>query len=401
VTVLHIIGSVDPASGGPIESVLQHALMLRDGDPEFHVVSLDSPDAPFLKNFPLKIFPRGIKRPPRWWKCTPWGRYGYQPGLAPWLRAHIQEYDAVIVHGLWNYSVMAARTTLASANVPYAVFTHGMLDPWFRKTYPIKTLAKQLFWLFCEGPLMNNADAIFFTTEDERVTSQNAFYPYRVREQVVGLGMSDVAGDTQAQIAAFRNAVPALGDRRYLLYLSRIHPKKGVDMLIEGFAGIARDHPDIDLVIAGPDQVGWKSELERIAQHHGIADRIHWPGMLTEDPKWGAFHGCEAFVLPSHQENFGIVVIEALACAKPVLITNKVQIWREVANGQAGLVGDDTAAGTQALLGDFLALDQGTVAAMNRQARALFESRFEISKVVDGINNAITSIIRPRPARRT
>ncbi len=392
--VLHIIATVDPASGGPIESLLQHARQRCDGDPEFHVVSLDPPDAAYLRDFPLTLFARGRAGRPAWWRRTPWGHYGYQPGMARWLRAHVRGYDAVIVHGLWNYATMAARAALVRSGVPYAVFTHGMLDPWFRKTYPVKTFAKQVFWLFCEGPLINHADAVFFTTEDERVTSQNAFVPYRVKEQVVGLGTADVAGDGPAQIAAFRAALPALGQRRYLLYLSRIHPKKGIDLLIDGFAGVARDHPDCDLVIAGPDQVGWQADLMAQAARLDLADRIHWPGMLTGDAKWGAFRGCEAFVLPSHQENFGIVVAEALACARPVLITNKVQIWREVADSRAGLVCDDTGPAVGTLLQVFLALDAAQVRDMGAQARALFESRFEIGKVAGALNRAITAIMR-------
>jgi glycosyltransferase involved in cell wall biosynthesis len=387
--VLHIIATVDPASGGPIESLLQYARQRRDGDPETHVVSLDAPDAACVRAFPLTLFTCGSSKPR---SRTPWGHYGYQPALVRWLRAHVHDYQAVIVHGLWNYTAMAARGALVGAGVPYAVFTHGMLDPWFRKTYPIKTLVKQAFWLFCEGPLLNNADAIFFTTEDERLTSRDAFYPYRVKEQVVGLGIADVAGDPVAQIATFRAGLPALGDRRYLLYLSRIHPKKGIDMLIAGFAELARDHPDCDLVIAGPNQVGWQSDLVQQARQAGLADRIHWPGMLTGDRKWGAFHGCDAFVLPSHQENFGIVVVEALACAKPVLITDKVQIWREVAEAGAGLVGADTPDATRAVLAEFLALEDR--AAMGDRARTLFETRFEIGKVAEGMTRAIRAIIR-------
>jgi glycosyltransferase involved in cell wall biosynthesis len=388
VTVLHIIATVDPASGGPIESILQFAQARRAGDPETHVVSLDAPDAACARDFPLTLFACGNGRPP---SRTPWGHYGYQPALARWLRAHIREYQAVIVHGLWNYATMAARGALVGSGVPYAVFAHGMLDPWFRKAYPVKTLAKQLFWLFCEGPLLNQADAVFFTTEDERVTSRGAFVPYRVTERVVGLGTADVTGEAAVQVAAFRSSLPALGDRRYLLYLSRIHPKKGIDQLIAGFAALADEYPDCDLVIAGPDQVGWQADLMEQAREAGVAGRIHWPGMITGDCKWGAFRGCEAFVLPSHQENFGIVVVEALACGKPVLITDKVQIWREVAEAGAGLVCNDTPEAVRAMLAEFLAQDG---VAMGDRARQVFESRFEIRKVADGITQAIQALAR-------
>ena len=391
--LLHIIASVDPTRGGPIEGVLQQAAMASKAGCEIHVASLDAPDAPCVSQCPAKVFALGKPGYTASRRKTPWGRYGYQPGVVAWLRKNAPGYDAVIVNGLWNYSTFAARQALVGSGVPYAVFTHGMLDPWFRQKYPFKTLAKQVFWTFCEGPLMNQANAVFFTTRDEMIVSADAFKPYHVNGQVVGFGTADVAGDKPAQVAAFRAAMPALGSKRYLLYLSRIHQKKGVDMLIEAFAAIAQDHPDLDLVIAGPDEVNWRADLEEIARDLGIADRIHWPGMLTGDVKWGAFRDCEAFVLPSHQENFGVVVAEALACGKAVLISDKVQIWREVSDHQAGMVKPDTIAGTRELLQEFAGLSPAAVADMEANARALFEESFDMRKAFFTIIDAVTAII--------
>lgn len=390
--LLHIIASVDPADGGPIEGVRQQARTYREAGLEIHVACLDCPEAPFVKDFPGKVFALGGPERTGWQAKLPWAHYGYQARMVPWLRENIARYDAVIVNGLWNYSTLSARRALVNSGVPYAVFTHGMLDPWFKKTYPVKNLVKQLFWLFCEGPLLNHANAVFFTTKDEMVVSKDAFQPYRIKGKVVGFGASDAPGNPQDQIAAFRAALPRLGNRPYLLYLSRIHPKKGVDMLIEAFAAIALDHPELDLVIAGPDQVGWQQDLEELAQDLEIAGRIHWPGMLMGDRKWGAFRGCEAFVLSSHQENFGVVVAEALACAKAVLISDKVQIWHEVAEAGAGLVKPDTPEGTRELLQEFMALPPQDVEHIQQAARTLFEDKFEIHQAMTNIRAAIAEI---------
>jgi glycosyltransferase involved in cell wall biosynthesis len=393
---LHIITSVDPVDGGPIEGLFQQAKISREAGIHIDIASLDSPDAACVRDCPVKVFALGMPGQPAWRKRTPWGHYGYQAGMVPWLRANIGNYDAVIVNGLWNYATMAARRVLVNGSVPYAVFTHGMLDPWFRATYPFKTLAKQLFWLVCEGPLLNNADAVFFTTKDEMVVSDQAFRPYHVRGRVVGFGTADVGGNADEQIAAFRAAVPELGDRRFLLYLSRIHPKKGVDLLIEAFGTIAHQQPDLDLVIAGPDQVGWREELAELAAELGIERRVHWPGLLSGDRKWGAFRGCEAFVLSSHQENFGVVVAEALACGKAVLISNKVQIWREISEHRAGLVKPDTLDGTRELLSEFTALPPDDVALIETNARALFETTFDIRQAIANINAAIADLVPQR-----
>ncbi len=106
--------------------------------------------------------------------------------------------------------------------------------------------------------------------------------------------------------------------------------REGVRLLLRGFVEFAKANQDTDLVVAGPDQVGLVPELRAIARDAGIEHRVHFPGMLAGDAKAGAFRGAQAFVLPSHQENFGIVVAEAMACETPVLISDKVQIWREV-----------------------------------------------------------------------
>ena len=142
--------------------------------------------------------------------------------------------------------------------------------------------------------------------------------------------------------------LPELKGRKFILFLSRIHPKKGVDLLIQAFARHAKTFPEIDLVIAGPDQTGSKSALQKLARELGVDNRIYWPGMLSGDAKWGAFRSAEFFVLPSHQENFGIVVAEAMALSKPVLITNKVNIWREIEADGAGLVVNDDVEGIAA-----------------------------------------------------
>ena len=345
--ILHIIASVNPEGGGPIEGVIQLSLNARPTMYDVNIASLDIPTSHFVQTCPIKVHALGKDRSalPRWWRYLPFIHYGYAPNFVPWLRKNAKHYDIVVVNGLWNYATFGARSALIGSGVPYVVFTHGMLDPWFKKTYPLKSLLKQVFWWFCEGPLLRNARAVLFTTEEERVLAHNAFWPYRVREKVVGYGTSDRTGDPDAQRVAFRALVPSLGNRRYFLFLSRIHPKKGCDLLVEAFGAIANGCPDIDLVIAGPDPTGWRKELEARALALGVADRIHWPGMLTGDAKWGAFLSADTFILPSHQENFGVVVAEAMAASKSVLITDKVNIWREVAAAGAGIVETDDLSG--------------------------------------------------------
>lgn len=199
------------------------------------------------------------------------------------------------------------------------------------------------------------------------------------RERRVKFGIAPPPQGVEQQKAAFRSLLPQVERRPFLLFLSRIDSKKGCDLLVKAFAQVAPAHPDLLLVMAGPDGAGWRPELEAMASQLGVADRIVWPGMVTGDAKWGAFRLAQAFVLPSHQENFGIAVAESLACGTPVLISNKVNIWREIEAGGAGLVGEDDLAGTIATLEAFLRLTPQACEEMRTHAEQVFLEHFDLS----------------------
>jgi glycosyltransferase involved in cell wall biosynthesis len=284
----------------------------------------------------------------------------------------------VIINGLWNYASFGTWRVLHSLAVPYFVFPHGMLDPWFNRAYPVKGAFKSVFWKLFEHKVLRDARGVLFTCEDERLLASQSFLPYQAREFVVGYGANDVQGNSDDQRAAFFAAVPEARGRKVILFLSRIHQKKGVDILIEAFAANAKECPDYELVIAGPDQEGLKPQLQKRANELGFGDRIHWPGMLAGDAKWGAFRAAEFFVLPSHQENFGVVVAEAMAFSRPVLITNKVNIWREIEADGAGLVvNDDTDALTTGLRTMCL-LSETQRQSFQKNARDCFVRRYNI-----------------------
>ncbi len=396
--ILHIIGSTNVEVGGPLEGIIRQAAVWAKHGHEREIVSLDHPGAPWVKASPVKIHAMGIKSPlyRRLKKAIPWLRYGYSPHLLPWLRANVDNYDAVIVNGLWNYSAMAATIALPRSKTPYFVYTHGQLDPWFRKKYPIKHAFKQFFWLFSEGRLLRHASAVLFTTEEEKLLTRNAFWPYQVREHVIGYGTADVVGDPARQIKAFHACAPSLVDRRFLLFLSRIHPKKGCDILIRAFARYAAAYPDLDLVIAGPDQIGMRADLQALARKTGISERIHWPGTLTGDAKWGAYRAAEAFALPSHSENFGIVVAEALACHLPVLITDKVNIWREIQAHRGGLIAHDDEEDFARIIHEFLIKTDDEKQCMADGARAAFVEHFNIETIALEMIDYFSEMQAPR-----
>jgi glycosyltransferase involved in cell wall biosynthesis len=358
VRILHIIHSVDPAGGGPVEGLIRQCQAMPGCSCE--VVTLDPPDAPFLGDFPLTVHALGVRA-----HRSRLSRFGYTPRLVPWLKAHVGDYDIAVVNGLWNYASAGSSRILPRLGLPYVVYPHGMMDPWFRRAYPAKHWLKQVLWTLFDGRLMHHARAALFTCEEEMVLARGQFRGHRYRELVARYGAGDAPDE----------AAPPPIDRPYLLFLGRLHPKKGCDLLIRAYAKLA---PDLDLVMAGPDQVGWRGELEALAQRLDVGHRIHWTGLLTGPAKWGALRGAEAFVLPSHQDSFGVAVGEALACSTPVLITDKVNIWREVAAAGAGLVGTDDEAGIETLLRSYLTLDPPARAQMRTAARACFEKHFDM-----------------------
>jgi glycosyltransferase involved in cell wall biosynthesis len=184
--------------------------------------------------------------------------------------------------------------------------------------------------------------------------------------------------DSEAQRQAFFAICPAVRGKRFLLFLGRIDPKKGCDLLVDAFVRLAGRDPELELVMAGPDAQNWRPKLEQKAAAAGVAARIHWPGMLRGDAKWGAFYAAEAFVLPSHQENFGIAAAEALACAKPVLLSDKVNIAAEIARDGAGLMEPDTAAGTERLLQRWIELPGAERERMAIRALECFQARYDM-----------------------
>jgi glycosyltransferase involved in cell wall biosynthesis len=279
---------------------------------EMEIVCHDEPRAEHLVNIRAQVHAMGMRK----------STYGRSPAMLAWLRENVTRFDGVVVNGIWTYSSLAVCKT-AHGRTPYAIFTHGMLDPWFRKRYPLKHLKKYLYWPV-QHRVLHQADAVLFTTQLECDLAKKSFWPHSWNSVVVPYGTSPPPGtqaDLEAQRQAFEQALPQLHGRRFLLFLSRIHEKKGCDLLIKAFARIAPAYPDVDLVVAGPDQVGLQARLQQQAEHLGITARVHWPGMLRGATKWGTMRSAETFILPSHQENFGIVVAEALACGKPVLIS--------------------------------------------------------------------------------
>ncbi|MDA0343896.1 MAG: glycosyltransferase [Verrucomicrobia bacterium] len=332
--VLHLIHSLDPKTGGVYSAVeLLSNAMMRAG------IQSRMSDDPKVE----------VSNPREW----------------------------IIAHGLWQWPGRVAR----SFENRYLVYPHGMLDPWFKKTYPFKHLKKQIYWWVIQGKILRDAHAVCFTTQEEQSISPKTFFPYQVNEVLTGLGVEAPPHELDISKKEFWEKFPALKGRKTLLYLGRFHPKKGVDELIRSWK--KRKHPkDEVLVLAGPvdKKDSWIQSLLSLA---GEDPSVVWTGMLQGSEKWGALRSADAMILPSHQENYGMVVAEACSVGLPIYLTNQVNLWREVVDVGAGVAENDDRAGIQSLVDQWMGAEDR--AQRSIAAKQCFEQRLHIDRTVENL----------------
>jgi len=386
--ILRVTSSMNPSHGGPPQGIRASIQAMASLGIKNEVACCDAPGAAWMERdeFPIHALGPGQFS------------FSYTHTLTPWLKKNVDHYDAIILHGMWQWPGLAL---LRSAIPRFFLMPHGMLDPWFQRDSlrRAKAVRNWFFWWLAERHVVNRASGVLFTCEEEMRLARTTFGGYHPRTEInVGYGIGPAPDFNSKMRSDFAEKLPNLDGRPYLLFLGRIHPKKGVDLLIRAYEEIMEAQIPMaalpDLVIAGP---GWESAFgkqvrEQINKANSevpaeSSPHIHMAGMLEGNAKWGALYSCEAFILPSHQENFGIAVVEALACGRPVLISNKVNIWREISEHGAGLVEDDTILGTSHLIQRF---SQGELATTSgKRFRDCFAHHFGIEKATKNLLTAL------------
>jgi glycosyltransferase involved in cell wall biosynthesis len=389
--ILRVISSINTENGGPINGLVNSSDILVKKGHCVDVLSLDDPQADYVKGFkfPVTCFKGSL------------GVLQYNKDFQFWLHENVTNFDVVIIHGIWQYHSYCTARVCKELNVPYVLFTHGMLDPWFTKRSIVGRLKKDVYWKLFEKHTVNNASRVLFTSQEELLLARQPFAPYSPAEQVIAYGSPLPLVSKDDSKNAFFNLFPSLEGKPFLLFLSRIHEKKGIDILIEAMGELRQKHPGMRLAIAGPDHHNLKQKLHKRAILLGIDDQVSWLGMLDGDVKWGAFYACEAFVLPSHQENFGIVVAEALSTGTPVLITNKVNIWREIEAAKAGLVENDDVEGITNLLNRWLTLTSDEKLDMAGKAKICYQNNFSIESAVTDLESVLLDVINTANANES
>jgi glycosyltransferase involved in cell wall biosynthesis len=323
IKVAHVISGIDPRGGGPAEALRGLALAQAASGLNVRVLATFAPGDDL--GFAAVLQARGIAvrlvGP-----CS--GRLGWHPDLTAAAGEAVAAADVIHIHALWEEVQHRAARAARLSQKPYLIRPCGMLDPWSLRQ---SRLRKKLYLLWRLRRHLNAATALHFTADAER--DGTAALHLRAPAIVEPNGIDLAEYVSLPQRGTFRLARGIAGNRVVLLFLGRLHPKKGFDLLLPAFA---RLRGDALLVLAGPVDEGYRRALEAEAARLGIADRLLFTGMLLAADKLAAFVDADLFVLPSYQENFGIAVAEAMAAGLPVVISDRVNIHAEVAAAGAG-----------------------------------------------------------------
>lgn len=365
--VLHVIPSLSLAHGGPSRAIrlIERALRAQGVEVETATTDDDGTDK-------RKVRPGGtpIEEDGAVFRYFPKRSEFYKvaPAFSRWIGRHVRDYDVVHIHALFSFTSVVAARAARRAGVPYVLRPLGTLSRYgvTRRRPWLKRLSLKLV----EGPLLRHAAAVHFTAEAERAEAEELGIP--MRSAVIPLA---VATGPVAEPGLFIARFPQLQDKRIVLFLSRLDPKKNVEGLLRAFRLIGESLPDTRLVIAGDGEPGYAAGLKRLANELGLADRVVWTGFIDGELKVSAYATAQVFVLPSFSENFGIAAAEALMAGLPCVLGEGVAIAEEVAAAGAGLA---VAADAQAIAGALRRLleDESLRAEMGRKAAALAAERY-------------------------
>jgi glycosyltransferase involved in cell wall biosynthesis len=327
----------------------------------------------------IRVFAQG---PPRFF-ATSWP-------LAQALDAAVRDADVVHIHSLFLFHVWAAARACRRHGKPYLLRPHGTLDPFIRQR---RQVPKRVLGLLFQDRVIREAAALHWTAAEEGELAAPASLGARGVVVPNGLDLSEFAALPPA--GALRARFPEIGDRRIVLFLSRLNFKKGLDLLIPAFARVAAQHQDLHLVIAGPDD-GMEAQARGWVAEHGIGERASFAGLVSGPAKLAALRDAACFALPSYSENFGIAVIEAMACGLPVLISDKVNIWREIAGAGAGVVARTEVADVAAKL-DRLLADPAAAGAMGARGRAYVGAHYDWAKIAERLEAVYRALAAGTP----
>lgn len=335
VRILQIVPSISLVYGGPSQMVLGLSAALARQGVGVTVLTTDSNgdvgqpplDVPLDRPVELDGFQV------RYFRCFPFRRYKFSPDLLGWLHRHAREFDLAHIHALFSPVSTAAAAVARSRHLPYILRPLGTLDPAdLRKKKQLKRIYAALF----EGPNLAGAAAIHFTSAQEAKISER--FGAVTRDLVIPLGVNFLNPAPETRQARAQLGIPA--DRLLLLFMSRIEPKKGLNLLLPALENLLAEGLDFHFVLAGsnPQDPDYEAKIRAQVGASPLGKRTTIAGFVTGTLKAALLQEADLFVLPSYYENFGIAVAEAMAAGTPVCVSREVHIWEEVLQAEAGWV---------------------------------------------------------------
>jgi len=365
IKILRIIHSLNPAYGGPQNAILGSSIALSKKGFKVDIITSDNKKSNFPNSKKLKIFNIGPGI----------GEYGFNIKLFFWLLSNRKKYDLFIVHGLWSFYTLVSRFLLYKR---YFVFTHGQLDPFFSLNF-IKKIKKQIYWFLIEKRNLQSSKSLLLTTNEEKKQLSNTYVNTKnIQKKVVGYGIIKTPFNKKKVNTLFFKKFPALKNNKFLLFLGRFHEKKGCDILIKALHILKKKDININILLAGPNNE-YKKKIISLSNNHDLKKNIFWADTIIGDLKWGAINESSAMVLPSHGENFGVSLVEAMSCSKPVLTTSKVNIYKDILDCNAGFVSKDNSKNFSEIIEKFINLNKKKNKELSVNSLKCFNKNFNLN----------------------
>lgn len=330
--ILHVIANLAPRYGGPSQAILGMTRSLVELGHKVTIFTTNQ-DGNGVLDVPIEqpIYRDGVEI--RYFPIQSPRFFGTSFPMANALKREIKNFDIVHIHSLYLFHGAVAGHYCRKYGVPYILRPHGTLDPFIYKRHRGR---KAILEFLFEKRNLNHAAALHYTTEEERELARPFINHDRGFVVPNGINLEDYKMPIIG--GKFREKYKETQGKKIILFFSRLNFKKGLDLLIEAYSEIAKAREDVHLVITGPDNEGYGTTVKKWISKKDIVNRVTFTGMLTGEEKLQVLSEADMFVLPSYSENFGISVIEAMLCGLPVIISNKVNIYRELLENNAGEV---------------------------------------------------------------
>jgi glycosyltransferase involved in cell wall biosynthesis len=363
--ICQVVSSINENVGGPAYSVANLAQALSQQNIYSHLLTLDYQEhgkQTSIANVTLHSYPAT--------KLTKYLR-GFQPHANFALQQlALTKLDIIHNHGLWMFTNLYARQAAMSNDLPLVISPRGMLEAWSLKNNWFKKLPA---WFFYENQNLKSATAFHATSYEEAQSIRQLNFHQPIAIIPNGVSLSHLENQPEREVLA--NSFPEISNKRWLLFLSRIHPKKGLDNLLLVWQTLANRFSDWHLIIAGPDLIGYQAELELMTAELGLGQKTTFTGMLSGIHKASALGNADLFVLPTHSENFGIAIAESLAYKVPV-ITTKGAPWQDLESYGCGWWIDNTQQALTDALVEGMEMSSQKRQLMGLKGRSLVETKY-------------------------